>query len=402
MNPWIRRLFPPLDTIEFGGNPASPSVTVVVLARDEERCIARCLDSVTGRGFDRVIVVDTGSVDRTLSIVDGYGVQSIQVPWSNSFADSRNHAIDLVKTGWIVFLDADEWLADRSADQLGPCLASLSTVRHPERLALAPVIHHPDSGRSVLDVPRVFRADSGIRYRGAVHEYPVLPGTARPPDLAGLDIWFHHDGYLPEVAIAKGKTDRNLALLRAARDEDPDNPRWLYFLVRDGLPALGRTRLIDACTSLRVLAERDAPTGDRRTAREYYRLTMYEACQGLAVIGDWNTVRGYSEELDGPDGHYYRTMADLFTGKADEGDLLETIRLRRDEEWVSTGALNASGAHLDALIAALLDRLRGSTAADGYRELCAPWTDLFFAESKQRTHPWGHAGVGGMRRGRTE
>jgi hypothetical protein len=43
-----------------------------------------------------------------------------------------------------------------------------------------------------------------------------------------------------------------------------------------------------------------------------------------------------------------------------------------------------------------------TTAADGYRELCAPWTDLFFADSKRRTHPWGPAGAGGTPRGRTK
>nr|WP_198151734.1 glycosyltransferase [Kibdelosporangium sp. MJ126-NF4]CEL18615.1 Glycosyltransferase fused to TPR-repeat domain [Kibdelosporangium sp. MJ126-NF4]CTQ98100.1 Glycosyltransferase fused to TPR-repeat domain [Kibdelosporangium sp. MJ126-NF4] len=366
-------------------------ITVVVLARDEERCIARCLDSVTGRGFDRVLVVDSGSVDRTMNIVDDYrrhGVESVRVPWPGSFAELRNHAIDLVETGWIVFLDADEWLEEQSADQLGPCLASLSAVQRPERLAFAPMIHHPDSSLNVIDLPRVFLADSGIRYRGALHEYPVLPGTNQPPDLVGLDIWFQHDGYLPEVAIAKNKMDRNLALLRTARDDDPDNPRWLYYVVKDGLPTLSHTQLIDICTELRVFAERDMPTGDRRTAREYYRLALCEACQGLAVVGDWDTVRRYSDEMGGPDAHYYHAMAELITDAPDERDLLDTIRLRRDEKWVSTSNLCTSGRHLDALIVSLLARFRGASAAERYRELCLPWSDVFFAESAMRTYLW--------------
>ncbi|MFB9904371.1 glycosyltransferase family 2 protein [Allokutzneria oryzae] len=396
MNPWVRRLFPPLGDLELGGKPVPLPITVVVLTRDEERCIARCLDSVIGRGVDRVIVIDTGSADRTMSIVDGYrrhGVESVQVPWPGSFAELRNYAIDVVKTGWIVFLDADEWLAEESADQLVDCLESLSTVQCPERLAFAPIIHHPDSGLSVIELPRIFRADSGIRYRGAIHEHPVLPGTTQPPDLVGLDIWFHHDGYLPEVAIAKKKMDRNLSLLSTARDEDPDNPRWLYFLVKDGLPTLTRAQLIDVCTELRVLAERDTPTGDRRTAGEYYRLALCEACQGLAVAGDWHTVHRYSEEMDEPDAHYYRSMAALLTGVSDEGDLLEAIRLRREEKWVSTSALDRSGRHLDALIIALLARFRGGSTAEGYRELCQPWTDVFFEDSWVRTYFWAARGV---------
>jgi hypothetical protein len=77
-------------------------------------------------------------------------------------------------------------------------------------------------------------------------------------------------------------------------------------------------------------------------------------------------------------------MAELLTGAPGERDLLETIRVRRAEQWVSTSALDASGRHLDALIAALLARLRGIPAAERYSELCQPWTDVFFAESKVR------------------
>ncbi|WP_210408068.1 glycosyltransferase [Allokutzneria sp. NRRL B-24872] len=384
----MRRLFPPLSELEFAGEPAPLPVAVVVLARDEERCIARCLDSVIGRGADRVIVIDTGSVDRTSSIVDEYrrhGVESVRIPWPGSFADARNHAIDVVQTGWIVFLDADEWFAEKSADQFVACLESLSAARSLDRLAFAPIIHHPDSGMSVVELPRIFLADSGIRYHGAIHEYPVLPGTTRPPQLVGLDVWLHHDGYLPEVAVAKEKMDRNLNLLRTAREEDPGNPRWLYYLVKDGLPTLTRAHLIEICTELRVLAERDARTGDRRTAGEYYQLTLSEACQGLAIAGDWPTVLRYSEEMREPDAHYYRSMAALLTGVPEEHDLLATIGLRRAQERVSTSALDSSGRHLDALIIALLARFRGASTAEGYHELCHPWTDVFFEDSRLRT-----------------
>ncbi|MGF7239447.1 MAG: glycosyltransferase [Frankia sp.] len=393
-NRWVRRLFPPLASLDFGGTPVAGPVSVVVPARDEERCIARCLNSVVGRGFDNIIVIDTGSVDSTVSIVEGYrqrGVQLIRMPWPDSFAEVRNFAIDTIESGWIVFLDADEWLADRSADHLTHCLASLSTIQNPERLAFAPIIHNPDSGLGSEDLPRIFRADGGIRYQGPVHEYPMLRGTAdEPPDLVGLDIWFHHDGYIPAVAVAKNKMARNLGLLRAALDGDPGNPRWLYYIVRDGLPTLNRTQLIDACTILRDFAERNAPTGDRRGAVEYYRLTLSEACQGLGVLGDWDTVYRYCDELDrieqrdGVDAHYYRCVGEILGGVPSERDLLRTIRLRRDGEAVSASAINSSGRHLDALITDLLARFRGARAAEDYRALCEPWTDVFFKGSVLR------------------
>jgi glycosyltransferase involved in cell wall biosynthesis len=393
-SPWIRRLFPPLAALDGGGPPIECPVSVVILTRNEERCIARCLASVIGRGFDDIVVVDTGSVDRTLSIVAGYrpyGVRSVQVPWPDSFAEVRNIAIETVKTGWIVFLDADEWLDERTSESLIACLASLTGIRGLDRLVFAPIIRHVDRDDVIEDVPRIFTADSAIRYRGAVHEYPVLPGVVdEPVGMVGLDIVFRHDGYDPAVVHAKKKRNRNLGLLRTARKRDPDHPRWLYFLVRDGLPVLDRAQILDLCAALRGLVGRDPATGDRRDARQYLRLTLYLACQGLAAMGDWSTVHRYCDELDridqceSPDAHYLRSVAELLNGVVTERDLLRTMRIRRADELVSTSAVDTSGRHLDALIVALLARLRSPSDADRYRELCTPWTDVFFERSRLR------------------
>jgi glycosyltransferase involved in cell wall biosynthesis len=369
-------------------------VSVVILARDEERCIARCLDSVVGRGFDNIVVVDTGSLDKTLSIVDSYrrhGVRPIRLPWPDSFAEARNFAVQTVGTGWIVFLDADEWLDQRSAEQLSACLASLTGIPGLDRLVFAPVIHHVDRDEVTEDVPRIFRADSPIRYRGAAHEYPVVPGAVdEPVGMVSLDIVVHHDGYDEGVVNSKDKRGRNLGLLRAARKADPDNPRWLYFLIRDGLAVLDHEQLLHLCATLRDLVERNPATGDRLGARQYYRRAMCVACQGLAAMGDWSTVHHYCDELDridqrdSPDSHYLRSVAELFNGVVVDRDLLQTMKLRRDNELVSTSAIETTGRHLDAVIVAQLARLRGTSPADRYRELCDPWTDVFFERSKLR------------------
>jgi glycosyltransferase involved in cell wall biosynthesis len=391
---WIRRLFPPLATLNAGPVRAGFPVSIAILTRDEERCIARCLDSVVGRGFDRILVVDTGSVDATRRIVDGYrqhGVQLIESPWSNSFAATRNVAIETAETGWVVFLDADEWLTEHNSERLGRCLSSLSGIEDLAHLAFTPIIHHVDRDEFTEDVPRILMADSGIRFRGPVHEYPVVPGpTDQPVGLVGLDIQFRHDGYDRAVATSKNKRKRNLALLRAARESDPDNPRWWYFTIRDGLPTLDRTEIVDLCATLRRLVEHNMATGDRRDAREYYRLALGAACQGLAGMGDWRTVHRYCDELDrvdgrdSPDAHYFRTVAELRHGAVTDRDLLRTIRVRRDDESVSASVVDPAGRHLDALVAALLARCRGAAQADRYLQLCAPWTDTFFERSKPR------------------
>jgi hypothetical protein len=385
---WITKLFPPLTTVNFGDSPKTCSVSVVILAKDEERCIARCLDSVTGRGLDDIVVVDTGSVDNTLRIVDGYrdrGVRLIRLPWSNSFARARNFAIDTIATGWIVFLDADEWMTERSAEQLRICLAELSRIEDVSRLAFAPEIVHVDRDEYSGDVARIFKADSAIRFKGPVHEYPVITGgTDEPVGVVGLDIEFYHDGYDRSVATSKNKRQRNLALLEAARADDPHNPRWWYFTIRDGLPVLDHAQLVDACAVMRSLTNEPTKTGDRRSSSEYHRLALGTACQCFAAMGDWASVHRYCDELPSVDAHYFRTIPELLGGAVTERDLLQAIRLRGNDELVSNSVIDSTGRHLDAIIIALLEKVRGDTAAKQYQELCHPWNDVFFDHSRMR------------------
>ncbi|WP_163510535.1 glycosyltransferase [Fodinicola acaciae] len=356
-------------------------VTVIVVAKDEQRCIGRCLDSVAGLN---VLVVDTGSTDQTPGIIADRGVRLVHQPWPGSFAEARNGAIDLVQDGWIFFLDADEWLADRN---IHPLLASAARTYDPSRTVFAPVIQHVGRDTAMTDVPRIFLASSGIRYHGRVHEYPVASG---PLELVGLGIQVNHDGYHPDVLTEKDKLTRNLELLRAARQEDPDNPRWWYFTVRDGLRTYDRDQLVDLCAASRDLAKRSPVTGDRLDAVDYYRRTLFQACQAFAMMQDWNQVLRSCAELDrvhdgdSPDAHYLRMVTVLFNDAAAAADLVKTIQLRRASDNLATSVIDPTGRHLDAVIVALLARLRTEDEADQYRRLSKPWTDLFFENSHLR------------------
>jgi glycosyltransferase involved in cell wall biosynthesis len=393
-NALIRRMFPPLTALSFGMSPRKWPTSIVVLARDEERCIARCLDSVACRGFDNILVFDAGSIDKTANIVNGYrdaGVRLIQTRWANSFADMRNLAIETVGSGWIIFLDADEWLTDASAKQLSSCLAALSAIDNSSNAVFAPIIFDVDRNEYSDQIPRIFRADSKIRYRGPVHEYPVISGVVDTPvHLVSLDILFMHDGYKQTIFAGKRKMERNLSLLNIARATDPDNPRWLYFTIRDGLPVLDGKQVVNLCTSLKNLMDREIATGDRRSARAYYRHALCLACQSLAYERDWYTVDYYCAQMDqidqcaSPDAHYFRSLFELLNGVVTDRDLRRTIERRRDDKGLSNSTLCPRGRHLDAIIAALLELRRSKVEADRYLEFCDPWNDIFFQHSRLR------------------
>ncbi len=83
-----------------------------MIVRDEEEMLPRCLAAVAD-AVDEIIIVDTGSVDRTIEIARSFGAQVIEREWTGSFSDARNASFDAATGDWILYLDADEVLVGR-------------------------------------------------------------------------------------------------------------------------------------------------------------------------------------------------------------------------------------------------------------------------------------------------
>lgn len=112
----------------YGAAPGGPAqrevpVTALVLTRDEEPNIARCLASL---GWcDQVVVVDSGSTDRTVAMAEAAGATVLENPWPG-FAAQRQWAMDhpAVCHDWVFFVDADEWISIPLADEIAAALAA--------------------------------------------------------------------------------------------------------------------------------------------------------------------------------------------------------------------------------------------------------------------------------------
>lgn len=147
------------------GNGSQHGVSACIIARNEERLIGDCLNSV--RPFvNEVCVLDTGSSDRTVAIATGCGARVASFPWSDDFASARNAALALCKQPWILMIDADETFDPDS----GP---ALSRILHGSSDHLAFLVARDDlaaqgGSRSVL-LTRLFRNRPDIRY-----SYPVF------------------------------------------------------------------------------------------------------------------------------------------------------------------------------------------------------------------------------------
>src|SRR5579872_2349971 len=92
-----------------------PTLSVAVITLNEESNLARTLASV--RFADEIVIVDSGSTDRTLEIAREFNARVLTLPWQG-FARQKNYALDQCTGDWILSLDADEELTPELQDQI--------------------------------------------------------------------------------------------------------------------------------------------------------------------------------------------------------------------------------------------------------------------------------------------
>ena len=194
------------------------SIALVMIARNEARCIARALGSARP-WVDAMIVLDTGSTDATPRLAAQAGAEVHRVVWNDDFAAARNAALERADADWCLVLDADEWLAGGA-----PTLRTL-TAPGERFIGLVRVTSQLDgAGEAPSWLPRLL--PRGVRYAGRVHEQPVSALPRRRVELV-----LGHDGYLGAQRAAKG--DRNERLLRLALAEHPADAYLHYQLAKD-------------------------------------------------------------------------------------------------------------------------------------------------------------------------
>lgn len=225
-------------------------ISLCMIVRNEERMLPSCLQSVWGI-VNEIIVVDTGSTDRTVEIAESFGAIVIHEQWDNDFAKARNAGLEIATGEWILFLDADERLGTGAGEEL------LKYMDEPRACGLFLQIWNKadrngnenedemegSAGGSVHPVLRMFKSDPDIRFEGRIHEQIAASILRRWPDSAFYmtEVKVYHYGYRQEVIAEKNKQHRNMRLLELAVAEEPDNYFHRYNIgveyLRAGMPA---------------------------------------------------------------------------------------------------------------------------------------------------------------------
>ncbi len=186
-------------------------LSLCMIMRDEEEHLARCLESVQGVA-DEIVIVDTGSVDRSVEIAESFGARVLHEEWKGDFAAPRNTGIDAATGDWILILDADEELVDGAK-----ACATCSTTSRWRATASARSTSSARSGGSRASSTRRSGSSATGRPTGTAGPCtsrswaPSTPRAAAARASSGIEI--HHYGYLEPTSRAKEKTDRNMAIV---------------------------------------------------------------------------------------------------------------------------------------------------------------------------------------------
>ncbi|AKU93775.1 UDP-glucose--Lipooligosaccharide beta 1-4 glucosyltransferase [Labilithrix luteola] len=205
------------------------TLSLCMIVRDEESNIEGCLRSVQGV-VDEIVVVDTGSKDRTITIARDFGALVVEEAWTNDFSAPRNRSIELATKDWILVLAADERIAPASGRRMREVVG-----RTRARGLQVRVRNLMPAGETALfdEVPqtRLFERRTEHRYEGIIHEQ-IAPSIVRGGGtIAKADLLVVHHGYQQDLVQGdRSRARRNLTLLEKQVELTPRDPYVLYNL----------------------------------------------------------------------------------------------------------------------------------------------------------------------------
>jgi glycosyltransferase involved in cell wall biosynthesis len=212
----------------FDGNrsPASwPTVSLCMIVKNEEENLAACLESVADFATE-IIIVDTGSTDRTVDLARSFGATVKHFDWIDDFAAARNESIKDATGDWIFWMDADDRLSPDNLNRLRHAAAS----NEADGYFCTVVCDYlgPDQAIDRLPHFRLFRNRCGIRFERPLHEDAGLSAERLGVTLALTNIEITHTGYAIDSAGLQAKARRNQQIIDRILTKEPNNLFWRY------------------------------------------------------------------------------------------------------------------------------------------------------------------------------
>lgn len=184
-------------------------ISAALIVKNEEENLPRLLKSITGK-FDEIVVVDTGSTDRTIQIAKEYGCKVYEKEW-NGFADARNYAISKCSGDWIWHFDADFELEEEEYKKFLQILRALSMSNVKALTIYVKNYNMQGVVGGVSSQSFIHRNENEVYWEGNIHETINVKAPLQIP------IYINHYGYQDGTILIQ-KAERNLELIKKDLD----------------------------------------------------------------------------------------------------------------------------------------------------------------------------------------
>ena len=195
------------------------SVSLCMIVKNEEDVLERCLESAADL-VDEIVIVDTGSTDRTKEIAARFTGQIFDLPWQDDFSAARNESFSHASMDLCMWLDADDVLLEEDRKAF---LALKETLDPAVSVVMAPYHAGSDEdGRVTFSYyrERLIKNHAGMRWEGAVHEAVAPVGKIVYADFA-----------VTHCKARPSDPDRNLRIYEAqlAAEQELDPRQQFYY-----------------------------------------------------------------------------------------------------------------------------------------------------------------------------
>lgn len=177
------------------------TISLCMIVKDEEKTLARCLECAS-KFVDEIIIVDTGSTDKTKEIAKSFNCKLYDFKWEDNFEKARNYSFSKASKDYIMWLDADDFIDEENINLLNDLKENLDTNVDSVMMNYSLVRDAEGKTTYSLKRNRLVKRIKGYRWIGRVHEFLNVYGN-----IIQSDITINHDK-------RKAHTNRNLLIFK--------------------------------------------------------------------------------------------------------------------------------------------------------------------------------------------
>lgn len=187
------------------------TISLCMIVKNEEKKLNKCLSSVKDI-VDEIIIVDTGSNDKTIEIAKKYTDKIYHFDWINDFAAARNYSLSFATKDYIMWLDADDYIKKSQKEKIKMLKQSDDTAD------MYYFLYDFNDNYQAFYRERMFLRSMNYRFKGKIHEAIIPSGNVKYMDIV-----------INQQNIEKGLNRRNIDIFESLKSEEFTSRDYYYY-----------------------------------------------------------------------------------------------------------------------------------------------------------------------------